>query len=74
VAGLGTDPQDTPIVRSVVRLAEALGLAAVAEGVETPEQLAELQAVECRYAQGFLFARPMAPAQLGEVLAAGRRL
>jgi diguanylate cyclase (GGDEF)-like protein len=74
VAGLGTDPQDTPIVLSVVRLAEALGLAAVAEGVETPEQLAELQAVECRYAQGFLFARPMAPAQLGEVLAAGRRL
>jgi diguanylate cyclase (GGDEF)-like protein len=74
VAGLGTDPQDTPIVRSVVRLAEALGIAAVAEGVETPEQLAELQAVECRYAQGFLFARAMPPEQIGEVLAAGRRL
>jgi EAL domain-containing protein (putative c-di-GMP-specific phosphodiesterase class I) len=74
VAGLGTDHQDTPIVRSVVRLAEALGLAAVAEGVETPEQLAELQAVECRYAQGFLFARAMPPEQIGEVLAAGRRL
>jgi diguanylate cyclase (GGDEF)-like protein len=74
VAGLGTDPQDTPIVRSVVGLAEALGLAAVAEGVETREQLAELHDVECRYAQGFHFARPMPPEQLGEVLAAGRRL
>jgi predicted signal transduction protein with EAL and GGDEF domain len=42
--------------------------------VETPEQLAELQAGECRYAQGHHFARPMPPAQLGEVLAAGRRL
>jgi EAL domain-containing protein (putative c-di-GMP-specific phosphodiesterase class I) len=74
VAGLGTDPQDTPIVRTVVGLAEALGLAAVAEGVESSEQVAELRAVECRYAQGFHFARPMPPARLGEVLTAGRRL
>jgi EAL domain-containing protein (putative c-di-GMP-specific phosphodiesterase class I) len=74
MAGLGTDPQDTPIVRSVVGLAQALGLAAVAEGVETPEQVVELRAVACRYAQGFYFASPMPAAALGEVLAAGRRL
>jgi EAL domain-containing protein (putative c-di-GMP-specific phosphodiesterase class I) len=74
VSGMGTDRQDTPIVRSVVGLAEALGLAAVAEGVETLEQLTELNGVECRYAQGFHFARPMPPEQLGEILAAGRRL
>jgi diguanylate cyclase (GGDEF)-like protein len=74
VAGLGSDPQDTPIVRSVVGLAEALGLAAVAEGVETSEQLAELRDVECRFAQGFHFARPMPAEALGGVLAAGRRL
>ncbi len=74
VAGLGTDPQDTPIVRTVLGLAEALGLAAVAEGVETPAQVAELRAVGCRYAQGFHFARPMPAESFSEVLAAGRRL
>jgi EAL domain-containing protein (putative c-di-GMP-specific phosphodiesterase class I) len=74
VAGLGTDPRDTPIVRSVVGLAEALGLSSVAEGVETPEQVTELRAVGCRYVQGFHFARPMPPERLEEVLAAGRRL
>jgi diguanylate cyclase (GGDEF)-like protein len=74
VAGLGTDAQDTPIVRSVVGLAEALGLSSVAEGVETSEQVAELRAVGCRYVQGFHFARPMPPERFEEVLAAGRRL
>jgi len=74
VAGLGTDRRDTPIVKTVVGLAEALGLAAVAEGVETREQVAELRAVGCRFAQGFHFARPMPAEQFSEVLAGGRRL
>jgi EAL domain-containing protein (putative c-di-GMP-specific phosphodiesterase class I) len=58
----------------VIGLAAALGLDAVAEGVETPEQLAELLATGCRYAQGFHFARPMLAEEVTEVLAAGRRL
>lgn len=71
---MGTDPQDTPIVRTVTGLADALGLAAVAEGVESPAQVAELREVGCRYAQGFHFARPMPAEDFGEVLAGGRRL
>jgi len=74
VAGLGTDPQDTPIVRTVISLAEALGLDAVAEGVETSEQLAELRQAGCRFAQGFHFARPAAAERISALLAAGRRL
>ncbi|MDX6697789.1 MAG: hypothetical protein QOE65_1186 [Solirubrobacteraceae bacterium] len=74
VSGLGSDPQDRPIVQTVIGLAAALGLDAVAEGVETPEQLAELLATGCRYAQGFHFARPMLAEEVTEVLAAGRRL
>jgi EAL domain-containing protein (putative c-di-GMP-specific phosphodiesterase class I) len=74
VAGLGTDPQDAPIVKTVLELAAALGLDAVAEGVETPGQLAELEAAGCRFAQGFHFARPMPAGAMSEVLAAGRRL
>ncbi|HVE67835.1 MAG TPA: EAL domain-containing protein [Solirubrobacteraceae bacterium] len=74
VAGLGTDPQDTPIVRTVIGLAGALGLDAVAEGIETPAQLAELEAAGCRYGQGFHFARPMPAREVSALLAAGRRL
>jgi diguanylate cyclase len=58
VAGLGLDPQDSPIVSTVIGLAEALGLAAVAEGVETSAQAEELRRIGCLYAQGFYFARP----------------
>jgi diguanylate cyclase (GGDEF)-like protein/PAS domain S-box-containing protein len=62
VAGLGIDPSDTAIVRSVVNLARELGLTVIAEGVETEAQRAQLVALNCRLAQGWLFGRavPMA--------------
>jgi diguanylate cyclase (GGDEF)-like protein len=58
VAGLGTDPGDTAIVRAVLDLGQALGLTTVAEGVETPGQLAVLRELGCDWAQGFHLARP----------------
>jgi diguanylate cyclase (GGDEF)-like protein len=58
VMGLGRDPKDSPIVSTVVGLADALGLAAIAEGVETAAQAEELRRIGCRFAQGFYFARP----------------
>ncbi|MGH9223455.1 MAG: EAL domain-containing protein [Acidimicrobiales bacterium] len=58
VAGLGKDDQDTAIVTSVISLAHALGLEAVAEGVETLEQLEHLTALGCDLAQGFNWRRP----------------
>jgi EAL domain-containing protein (putative c-di-GMP-specific phosphodiesterase class I) len=61
VDGLGREPEDTAICTAVVSLAHALGLRAVAEGVETPDQLAELRTLGCELAQGYLFGRP-APA------------
>ncbi len=62
VDGIGREPEDTAICTAVVSLAHALGLRAVAEGVETPEQLAELRTLGCELAQGFLFGKP-APAE-----------
>ncbi|OCR01677.1 diguanylate cyclase [Oscillatoriales cyanobacterium USR001] len=47
------------IVRAIVTLAHNLGLEAIAEGVETKEQLVELQKLECEHAQGFLFSKPL---------------
>jgi diguanylate cyclase (GGDEF)-like protein/PAS domain S-box-containing protein len=61
ILGLGQDERDAAIVSSVLALAEALGLAAVAEGVETAEQEQQLRDLGCRCAQGFRFARPALP-------------
>ena len=58
VSGLGRDPEDTAICTAIVSLAHALGLQAVAEGIETPEQLAELRVLGCELGQGYLFGTP----------------
>ena len=58
-------PEDTTIVRAVVGLAHSLGLGAVAEGLETPLQLAELRTMGCDFAQGYFFGKPKAPETIG---------
>ncbi len=51
--------QNLEIVRTITMLGQNLRLDVIAEGVETPEQLAQLRALDCHYAQGYLFSRPM---------------
>ncbi len=63
IAGLGVSRDDEVIVRAVLNLAEAFGVDAVAEGVETEDQSNWLGAAGCRLAQGYLFSHPIdAPA------------
>ena len=62
VDGLMTDPDDAVIVSASISLALALRLKVVAEGVETPEQAEELRRLGCDFGQGFLWSRPLAPA------------
>lgn len=64
VADLTTNPQSTTVVESLVSLAHALGMVAVAEGVEDQRQLQRLTAIGCDYAQGFHLARPMSHTDL----------
>ena len=59
VDGLGHEPGDTAIVRAIIGLARALGLAVVAEGIETAEQLGLLRDLGCDYGQGYYLARPL---------------
>jgi diguanylate cyclase (GGDEF)-like protein len=58
------------VVGTIVQLASALGMDAVAEGVETPEQRALLEERGCGLAQGYLFGRPVPAADLTALLAA----
>jgi diguanylate cyclase (GGDEF)-like protein len=62
VTPLGADRQDWKLVAAVIDMAAALGLTMVAEGVENADQQSMLTALNCPYAQGYHFARPM-PAQ-----------
>ncbi|HEX6696727.1 MAG TPA: EAL domain-containing protein [Solirubrobacteraceae bacterium] len=70
VDGITDDADDAAIVEGVVRLAHSLGLQAVAEGVETAEQLAMLRSFSCQTGQGYYFARPAEPDAIARMLAA----
>ena len=59
VERLGVGGKHAQIVRTIVMLADSLGMDVVAEGVETVGQLSQLRDVGCRSAQGYYFARPM---------------
>lgn len=64
VQGLETDREDARIVSAVVDLASNLGLRTIAEGVETDGQLLRLRELGCDQAQGYLFAKPLPPAEV----------
>ncbi|HVL00127.1 MAG TPA: EAL domain-containing protein [Dongiaceae bacterium] len=61
-------PQGSAIVSAVLALARGLDVDVVAEGVETEDQARELEALGCRYAQGFHFAKPLAAADIEALL------
>jgi diguanylate cyclase (GGDEF)-like protein/PAS domain S-box-containing protein len=68
VNGLGTNRNDTSIVRAVVSLARAMDLTTVAEGVERLEQVDQLAAMGCDRIQGFLYGRAVPANELAERL------
>ena len=62
VRQITTTPDETTVVSAMISMGRSLKLRVVAEGVETPEELAFLQARECDEAQGYYFSHPV-PAQ-----------
>ena len=59
VAGIGSDVEDSAIVRAVITVAKSLGLSVTAEGIENAEQLEHLRALGCDHGQGYYFAKPV---------------
>jgi len=68
VRGLTDDPNDAAIIRAIVTLGHSLDLSVLAEGVETPAQLARLRAEGCDEAQGFHIAKPMPASEFRAML------
>jgi diguanylate cyclase (GGDEF)-like protein/PAS domain S-box-containing protein len=74
VASIGKEASGIAIATGVVSMAHALDQVAVAEGIETEEQLAVLQELGCDWGQGFLFAEPVDASGIDALLAGDRRL
>jgi EAL domain-containing protein (putative c-di-GMP-specific phosphodiesterase class I) len=68
VRGLPHDPDNAALVTAMLAMAHGLGLEVVAEGVETREELAFLEAQGCRAFQGYLFSPPLEPASVAPFL------
>ncbi len=71
VRQITTAPDQTTIVTAVISMGRSLKLRVVAEGVETQEELAFLQAHQCDEAQGYYFGRPMLAEQFARLLETG---
>ena len=69
VSGTYPGVEKLEVVRTVMTLARDLGIDAVAEGVETAEQRAQLKALGCKYGQGYLFSKPVDAEAAGKFIA-----
>jgi diguanylate cyclase (GGDEF)-like protein len=71
VRQITTAPDEASIVTAMISMGRSLNLRVVAEGVETPKELAFLQERQCDEAQGFYFSRPVDSEQFAKLLATG---
>ena len=69
VPGIAESTVDSAIVQAVIDLANAMGIATVAEGAETRDQVAELRRLGCDVAQGYYFSPPLRAREFDEKLA-----
>jgi len=70
VSNMDTDDKNMRLVRTILTLAEIVGVRAEAEGISTAEQLRELRLLNCEQGQGYLFSAPITKEAVDEVLTA----
>ena len=71
IHNMTTNRSSIAVVHAIITLALRLDMTVVAEGIESAAELATLQAMDCEFGQGYLFAAPMAEAQALELLREG---
>jgi EAL domain-containing protein (putative c-di-GMP-specific phosphodiesterase class I) len=71
VQELSSDPDGSAIVTAIIDMGRSLRHMVIAEGIETVEQKANLQARRCAEGQGYLFSRPVAATQFAQLLRTG---
>ncbi len=69
ISGMGNDGEGMEIARTILPMANNLRLDVVAEGVETLQQVAMLKKLQCKYAQGYYFSRPLSAEGTAALLA-----
>lgn len=69
ISGLATDSNARSLVKTIIAMADSLGLDVVAEGVETVQQLHALADLQCAKAQGYLISRPVSPEAMASTVA-----
>jgi len=74
VGSLTSNDNSPEIVKTIVALARSLKMEVIAEGVETPEQLAKLRTLNCDAGQGYLFSKPVAAPLAGAMLRENSKL
>ena len=68
VEGVTRGGSDAALARAVIALSDMLSVRTVAEGVARPQQQEQLRALGCALGQGYLFAQPLAAAEMDEIL------
>ncbi|MCX7221052.1 MAG: EAL domain-containing protein, partial [Burkholderiales bacterium] len=68
VMDIGDAQDGTAIVAAIIAMARSLNLKVIAEGVESAQQLAFLQAQECDQFQGYLYSKPLSAAEMTQRL------
>jgi diguanylate cyclase (GGDEF)-like protein len=61
--------KNSDIIRAITMLSQALGMDAIAEGIETAHQLFQLNEIQCKYGQGYFFCEPLDGATAGDLIA-----
>lgn len=73
IQGLDQNSETLGLVPAIANIAKAMEMSVVAEGIETPEQLAQLRRLHCDFGQGYLFSRPVPVEQATELLSSNLR-
>jgi EAL domain-containing protein (putative c-di-GMP-specific phosphodiesterase class I) len=68
ISGIAASKESAALVHTLVQLGKTLELETLGEGIEEPAQLRNLQREQCDSGQGFLFARPLPPAEIERFL------